>query len=107
MTSEYEMNQGTSVKEVVDSRIAVYGDPVNTFARMAQMWSAILNHEVQPWEVPLMMVCVKMVRTTQAPDYSDNSDDIEGYLEIFRTIMGEDMVQASSVSEYVAKREAQ
>jgi hypothetical protein len=49
-------------------------------------------------------VAVKMIRTTQAPDYSDNSDDVEGYLDIFRTIIGEDMVKASSVSEYVAKR---
>lgn len=101
----HDMNQGASVKEVVDSRVAVYGDPIDTFTRMAKMWSAILNHEVQPWEVPLMMVCVKMIRTTQAPNYSDNSDDIEGYLDIFRTIMGDDMIHASSVSEYVSLRE--
>jgi hypothetical protein len=95
---------GTPIKDVVEARVAVYGDPIDTFSRMAQMWSAILNHEVQPWEVPLMMVCVKMIRTTQAPDYSDNSDDIEGYLEIFRTIMGNDMIHASSVSDYVTQR---
>lgn len=101
----YDPNQGSSVKEVVDARIAVYGEPVETFSRMAQMWSAILNHEVQSWEVPLMLVCLKIIRTTQAPDYSDNSDDIEGYLEIFRTIIGDDMIHASSVSDYITQRE--
>lgn len=100
----YDPSEEVSVKEMVDSRKAVYGDPIDTFTRMAQMWSAIIGHEIQPWEVPLMMVAVKMIRTTQAPDYSDNSDDVEGYLDIFRTIIGEDMVKASSVSEYVAKR---
>ena len=100
----YDPSEEVSVKEMVDSRKAVYGDPIDTFTRMAQMWSAIIGHEIQPWEVPLMMVAVKIIRTTQAPDYSDNSDDVEGYLDIFRTIIGEDMVKASSVSEYVAKK---
>jgi hypothetical protein len=69
------------------------------------MWSAILDHEVQPVEVPLMLMAHKLIRTAEAPDYSDNSNDIEGYLNIFRQIVGEDMVHASSVSEYVAKKE--
>jgi hypothetical protein len=92
------------VTELIASRQAVYGDPVNTFTRMAAMWSAIIDHEIQPWEVPMMMIAMKMIRTTQAPDYSDNSDDVEGYLDIFRTLIGEDMVHARSVSEYVEKK---
>lgn len=102
----HDMNQGASVVEVVDARTAVYGDPLVTFTRMAQMMSAVLDHEVQPHEVPLLLMCVKLVRTTEAPDYSDNSDDIEGYLKIFREIIGPDMVKASSVSEYVKKKVA-
>jgi Domain of unknown function (DUF6378) len=100
----YDPSDEVSVREMVEARKAVYGEPINTFSRMAQMWSAIIDHEIQPWEVPLMMVAMKIVRTTQAPDYSDNSDDVEGYLDIFRTIIGEDMVKASSVSEYVQKK---
>ena len=100
----YDPSDDVSVKAMVESRKAVYGDPLNTFTRMAAMWSAIIDYEIQPWEVPMMMVAMKMVRTTQAPDYSDNSDDIEGYLDIFRQIIGEDMVKASSVSEYVTKK---
>jgi hypothetical protein len=100
----FDPSDEVSVKEMVASRQAVYGEPIETFTRMAAIWSAIIDHEIQPWEVPLMMVGMKMIRTTQAPDYSDNSDDVEGYLDIFRTIIGEDMVKASSVSEYVTKK---
>lgn len=95
-----EVRDGT-VGEVIDERVNVYGDPVETFARQAQAISALLDHEVHAWQVPLIMIMVKMVRVTEAPDYSDNSDDIEGYLDIFRKVMGEDMIHARSVKEYV------
>ena len=96
------------VNEVIDGRRGVYGEPTDTFARMAQMWSAILGHEVQPWQVPLLFIAAKIIRTGECPTYSDNSDDIEGYLAIFRELIGEDMVHARSVTEYlelVAARE--
>lgn len=92
------------VDEVVNGRRSVYGNPVETFARIAQMWSAQLGVEIQPWQVPLMFISVKLIRTGEAPDYSDNSDDIEGYLAIFREVIGEDMIHARSVSEYLFER---
>lgn len=100
MSNEREGNLG----EVIDRRVQVYGDPVETFARIAQVWSGILGHEVNATDVPLCLIGMKIVRTTQAPDYSDNSDDIEGYLDIFRQLVGEDMIQARSVNEYIEKK---
>lgn len=96
------------VSEVIDGRRGVYGEPTDTFARMATMWSAILgkSEEVQAWHVPLMFIAAKIIRTAECPDYSDNSDDIEGYLAIFREIIGEDMVHARSVDEYLAFKAA-
>lgn len=90
--------------EVIDGRTSVYGEVIPAFTRQAQAISAVLDFEVQPWQVPLIMVAVKLIRTTEAPDYSDNSDDIEGYLDIFRKLIGEDMVHARSVKEYVEER---
>ena len=92
-----------TVNEVVDGRRDVYGDPIDTFARMAQMVSGLLGHEVHAWQIPLILIILKMVRTNQCPTYSDNSDDIEGYLAIFRELVGEDMVHARSVDEYLEK----
>lgn len=92
-------------EEVVDGRTSVYGDPTETFCRIAQVWSGILGHTVNPTDVPLCLMGMKIIRTTQAPNYSDNSDDIEGYLDIFRKLVGEDMIHARSVAEYLEKRD--
>ena len=94
------------VNEVIDGRRGVYGDPSDTFARMAQMISGLLGHEVEAWQVPLILIITKMVRTNQCPTYSDNSDDIEGYLAIFRELIGVDMIHARSVEEFLAKKAA-
>lgn len=99
--------QSDLTNELIDGRRSVYGQPTDTFARMAQMISGLLGHDVQPWQVPLIMIITKMVRTNQCPTYSDNSDDIDGYMAIFRELIGDDMVQARTVDEYlseVAKR---
>lgn len=102
--AEFDEAREGNLGEVIDGRVSVYGEVIPAFTRQAQAISAVLNHEVQPWEVPLIMIAIKMIRTTEAPDYSDNSDDIEGYLGIFRQLIGEDMIEARSVKEYVAKR---
>lgn len=100
------MSESTEiVNEVVDGRRNIYGQPTDTFARMAQMISGLLGHEVHAWQVPLILIIIKLVRTNECPDYSDNSDDIEGYLAIFREIIGPDMVHARSVSEYLELKE--
>lgn len=90
--------------EVIDRRVQVYGDPTSTFVRIAQVWTGILGHEVQPVEVPLLMAGLKTVRAQVMPDYSDNSDDIDGYMDIFRTIVGEDMIHARTVNEFIEKK---
>lgn len=99
-------SRNENLTEVIDDRVKVYGDPTVTFVQIAQVWSGLLGHEVQPTDVPLLLMGMKMVRTSQAPDYSDNSDDIEGYLDIFRKLVGDDMVHARSVDEYVEKSRA-
>lgn len=90
--------------EVIDRRVQVYGDPTKTFIRIAQVWSGILGHEVQPVEVPLLMAGMKMVRTQVMPDYSDNSDDISGYMDIFTQLVGDDMIHARTVNEFIEQK---
>lgn len=105
MTTE---KQTSIVDEVVDGRSSVYGDPVDSMKRTAQIWSGILDFEVRPDQVPLMLMGLKLVRTSECPEYSDNSDDLEGYLGMFRKVVGQNMVHARSVSEYLeikARRE--
>lgn len=91
------------VQEVIDKRTAVYGDPANTFPRIAQVWSGITGANITGPMVPLMLMGMKAVRAAETPEYSDNSDDIEGYLDIFRTVVGDNMIHARTVDEFVAK----
>ena len=93
-----------NVTELIDERVKVYGDPTVTFPQIAQAWSAVLGVQVRPDQVPLCLIAMKLVRTSQTPDYSDNSDDIEGYLDIFRKVVGKDMVHARTVDEYVKQK---
>lgn len=90
--------------EMIDRRIQVYGNPLETFVRVAQVWSGILGHTVQAVDVPLMMVGYKLVRAEVMPDYSDNSDDVDGYMDIFRTLVGDDMIHARSVEEFIKQK---
>lgn len=92
------------VDELIDRRKQVYGQPTETFPRIAQVWSGISGHPISALDVPLMLIGLKAVRTQVTPDYSDNSDDIEGFLAIFRELVGEDMVKARLVSEYIEKK---
>lgn len=96
--------RGGTVGEVIDGRRGVYGEPTNTFPRIAQVWSGIVGHEITAYDVPLMLIGLKAVRTQVCPDYSDNSDDIEGFLDIFRELVGDDMIKARLVSEYLEKK---
>ena len=94
-----------SDERFINERSRVYGEPVNCWSRVAQVWSAILDHEVTAAQAALCMVGLKAVRTAITPDYSDNFTDIGGYAEIYRRIIGDDMVEASTVDEYLRKRE--
>ena len=98
--NEREGNLG----EVIDRRVQVYGDPRETFVRVAEIWSGILGHHVNPVDVPLMMIGYKLLRAAVSPDYSDNIDDVDGYADIFRTLVGDDMIQARSVNDYIAQK---
>ncbi|MGW1740464.1 DUF6378 domain-containing protein [Nocardia sp. NPDC001965] len=55
-----------------------YGDPRESFARIAGMWSAYLGHPVTPLDVANLMICMKVSRTRTAY-HRDSYVDIGGY----------------------------
>ena len=90
--------------EFIGDRDLTYGNPVQTWTDVAKMWSGILHTEVQPWQAVLCMMAMKLQRASTSPDYEDNIKDVEGYAEIFRRIIGPDMIQARTSSEYYEKK---
>ena len=87
---------------LLDGRETVYGERVKNMQDVAQVWSGILGTEVRPDQVPLLMAGYKLVRASGTPDYSDNIDDVEGYALMFREVIGDKMINAKSVKEYLA-----
>ena len=85
---------------ILDGRQA-YGDKVGNMIDQAALINAYLSgREVQPIDVPMIMILIKVHRLGKMPDYADNYDDIEGYLSIARSVIGPDMIEATTAKEY-------
>lgn len=99
-----------STPEILDGRTA-YGDKVQNQVEQAAMINAYLSgREVRPVDVPVIMILIKCHRLGKMPDYLDSYDDIEGYLSIAKSVIGPDMIEATTAKEYAeikAAREGQ
>lgn len=56
-----------------------HGDPHEQFARVAQVWGALLGVSIEPYQVPLMMAGLKMIRATGGRRNADDFYDLTGY----------------------------
>lgn len=106
-----EEDIGDEADALLASRLATYGPRVQNMERVAALWSALLGpgREIKDWEVPLLMSAYKMMRTFETPDYSDNSDDIDGWKRMFEEVMEANhggIIHARTVEEYQAKKDA-
>ena len=90
--------------EVIDRRMQVYGRPTIAFSEIAEMWSVYLGVPISAYQVTILMILMKIVRSKTSPDYSDHIDDIKGYADLFEKVMGEDLIKARTVNEYIEKK---
>jgi len=98
------MSQKDETSELLEGRKATYGDRVKNMEAVAAMWSALKGVHFEPWEIPLLMSAVKMHRIFQSPDYGDSVDDVDGWMQMFREVMGDDLIQVRTVEEYIAEK---
>jgi len=70
---------------VTKDRASTHGSAENSFAVMAQMWSAYLGVKVEAHDVAAMLVLFKVARYRNNPAHADNSVDAAGYA----ALMGE------------------
>jgi|TARA_R110002020_G_scaffold62890_5_gene167752 hypothetical protein len=64
---------------VEGERAEKYGDSKENHARIAAMWSALLEKEVTANQVYLCLIAVKMSRLMESPRHRDSWLDIAGY----------------------------
>jgi hypothetical protein len=100
----------TEEKVDLTEREKVYGEFVDNMERTAQIWSGILGVEVKDFHVPLMMLTYKAFRSAQAPRYSDNTDDIEGWRQGLLQVIEKNYggtIQARDVASYLQQIDAE
>lgn len=86
---------------ILDGRTA-YGDKVQNQVEQAAMINAYLSgRQVRPVDVPIIMILIKAHRIGKMPDYKDSYDDVEGYLSIAKSVIGPDMIEATTAREYM------
>lgn len=68
------------VAEVVGrDRQSTHGRPEDSFTRIARLWSAYLDFEIQPHDVAALMGLLKIARIRETPTHDDNWIDLAGY----------------------------
>lgn len=64
---------------ITNDRNEDYGDPSSNFRCIADMWSAYLDHRIEPHDVAALMILVKLSRVQSSPGKRDSWVDIAGY----------------------------
>lgn len=71
----------TAIRLTMGDRNDQNGDPFENHQRIAQIWSVILNQEIEPYQVALCMAGLKLARLAYNP-LEDSFVDGAAYLAI-------------------------
>ena len=65
---------------VCKDRNSTYGEPENSFGKIAAVWSALLGITIRDDQVAIMLNALKGVRAWENPNHRDNWVDGAGYM---------------------------
>lgn len=89
---------------IIDQRGEGYGGIENNFQLAADLASLRIGREFHPYEIAVIMACVKNARAFNSPDHLDSHVDAVNY-ELFAATFAEDYVRAQgSRSEATYRR---
>lgn len=74
---------------VIENRERAYGSPAESFARIAARWSLTLGVTVNPAQVALCLIDLKLARLTHDPKHLDSIVDVAGYAACLREVTRE------------------
>ena len=66
-----------------------YGAPAQLFDEIARIWTVILSFEIEPEQVALCMVGVKLARLSHNWSHADSIRDVAGYAAILSKLVNE------------------
>jgi hypothetical protein len=66
-------------KAATSARLDTYGRPESSFATIAQLWSTLFGHQVEPHQVALALDLLKTARLMSCPNHVDSWVDKAGY----------------------------
>jgi hypothetical protein len=74
---------------ILTDREDQYGTPTRLFDEIARIWTVILSFEVEPEQVALCMVGVKLARLSHNWSHADSIKDVAGYAAILSQLVSE------------------
>lgn len=77
-------------KDTIIDRGLNYGTPALNHLRIAQLWSAYLERKIEPHEVAICMLLVKVSRLQETPSHTDSYIDAASYAAIAGEIVSTD-----------------
>lgn len=98
-----------TTEELLEQRHQVYGDRVSNMENVGTMWSGYLRArfpdvDITGTDVAVMMALYKTYRMSVEPEYSDSIDDVDGYMAMARETIGDRLIKARTVDEFIQKR---
>jgi hypothetical protein len=64
---------------ITRDRAETHGNAFAMHSQIALMWTAILGHKVEAYQVALLMAALKLARAATNPKHEDNFIDLCGY----------------------------
>lgn len=74
---------------ILTDREDQYGTPTRLFDEIARIWTVILSFEVEPEQVALCMVGVKLARLSHNWSHADSIKDVAGYAAILSQLVNQ------------------
>ena len=72
---------------VMSDRNLDYAPPEDNFARIAELWTAYLDHPITPYDTAILMVLLKVARAMHSPHLLDHLVDGAGYFACAADVM--------------------